>query len=120
VSRCLACSQENCGNRRPKCWCDCHPENVRKVRRYHALTDPDDGREGEVRLGGKMGDDGWEGGQLVFKWEQRDNRGGRPPTRVLRIVDLANKALDAAPQRPKQPQKFIGAKKGGAKYDEYH
>lgn len=66
----------------------------RIVRRYVVLCDPDDAHEGEVRLGGKEGDDGWEGGQLVFKWSQAQAPYGiRPPKRVERIVDLANAAL---------------------------
>lgn len=59
--------------------------------RYVCLTDPDDGREGEVRLGGKEGDDGWTGGQLIFRWTQRENGGGQPPERITRMVKLANK-----------------------------
>jgi hypothetical protein len=61
-----------------------------------ALNDPDTSREGEVRFGGKWNDDEgyWEGGQLIFKWySERDFRGHAPP-RVVRIVELANKALD--------------------------
>jgi hypothetical protein len=97
MSRCYACSQENCGYRQPKCSCDCHPENKPKKqpRRYVVLTDPDDPREGEVRLGGKEGDEGWVGGQLICRWDQRINRGGLPPERIQKLVDLANKALDA-------------------------
>ena len=64
------------------------------TRRYVILTDPDDPREGEVRLGGKMGDEHWEGGRLICKWTQRNNRGGCPPQRILRLVRLANKALN--------------------------
>ena len=65
-------------------------------RRYIATTDPDDFRSGDVRLGGYHDDDEncWAGGQVVFEWSTNENRGGRPPRRVERIVDLANKALD--------------------------
>ena len=68
------------------------------TRRYMALTDPDDHCEGEVRLGAKYNDyDGcYEGGQLIFRWTQRAGGYARVPPRVCRIVDLANKALEAS------------------------
>ncbi len=69
------------------------------MKRYIATIDPDDAREGEVRLGATEDDytGYWGGGQLIFKWEcpRNNERCGRPPAKIERIVELANKALDA-------------------------
>lgn len=69
---------------------------MRTKRRYVATTEESAHWRGTVYFGGHLDDytDCWTGGQVVFHWERRDQTMG-PPKRVLRIVELANRALDA-------------------------
>ena len=69
----------------------------RTMNKYVITTDPDDHREGTVVLGGHEDDHTgeWTGGQHVMKWTHRQGNGGRPPKRIERLVETANRVISA-------------------------
>lgn len=79
-------------------------------KKYVATVYEDDAHNGEVRFGGAIDEytNCWEGGQLIFKWEQKSAPNGmRVPARVQRIVDLANVALETHWSSSRVPPKNL-------------